>query len=275
MTAACAITVIGFSAPASAQSPGSFGGAFSKGFIVPTIVCAIGTTTLTSGGVPVCSPTNSTQTGSKSNTAVYGPALVSSIKIPSGSSDKDILLMASLETTIVTDTLVTSNGGSKSTSSAAGAIVVTPAVCSVADPCPAGPSELPIWPDHVTFQSQVQTLSALLGQACFNSLGTAVCGTAESIELLLSIGGAHSFNFLVDTSNATSGVYDVQLGITVTQSASTNTIGAGASVGVAIGAGSLGELVVKTETPFDTIRLCDQNTTSSPALCASGGTIVN
>lgn len=256
------------SAPAMAQSAGAFSGAFSEGFLIPTVVCAIGTVTLTSGGVPICSTVATT--GTISTHIVYGPMLSASMHMPNGASDKAILVMASLETTITTDTNVQSSGGKNSTSSAAGAIVVTPSIC---DGAGIACGLAPIFPSHVTFQSQVQTLSAsLLGLNCTanTTSGVITCLSPETIELLLSIGGAHSFNFLVDNSALGSGVYTLHLGLSVTASASTNTVGAGASVGIAVGAGSLGNLVVQTQTPFNTIGLCGANTGTSPAPCGPG-----
>lgn len=273
MAVACLAATALFGTPAWAQSAGSFAGAFANGYLIPTVVCQIGTVTLTAGGVPVCS-TNSTQTGTNTANLVYGDVLSANLKIPNGASDKMILMMASLETTITTDTLVASKNGTKSTSSASGAIVVTPALCIPGtSECTGNGLNAPIYPNHVTFQSQVQTLSAsLLGLGCTanTTSGVITCTSPETIELLLSIGGAHSFNFLVDTSALGSGTYQANFGINVTESASTDTLGAGASVGVAVGAGSLGNLVVDVQTPFDTIGLCGGNTTSSPVTCGPG-----
>ena len=254
------------------QSAGAFSGSFSDGYLIPTVVCAIGTVTLTSGGVPICSTTASV--GSIGTHIVYGPMLSSTMHMPNGASDKAILVMASLETTITTDTNVLSGGsggnGGKQTSSASGAIVVTPSIC---DSSGTNCDLAPIFPDHVTFQSQVQTLSAnLLGLNCTanTTSGVITCLNPEQIELLLSIGGAHAFNFLVDNSGLGSGVYTLHLGLSVTANASTTSIGGGASVGLAVGAGSLGNLVVQTQTPFNTIGLCGANTGTSPAPCGPG-----
>jgi hypothetical protein len=263
----CLLLAAFLTVPAMAQSAGSFSGAFSNGYLIPTVVCSIGTVTLTSGGVPICA---TAATGTVSTNIVYGPMLSSSIKMPNGASDKAILLMASLETTITTNTAVQSQGGSKSTSSASGAIVVTPSICDASGTyC----GLAPVYPNHVTFQSQVQTLQAsLLGLNCTanTTSGVITCASPESIELLLSVGGAHSFNFLVDNSSLGSGTYTLHLGLSVTATASTNTLGAGASVGLAVGAGSLGNLVVDVQTPFNSIALCGANTGTSPAPCGPG-----
>jgi len=51
------------------------------------------------------------------------------IEVPSAVS-KDVLLLASLETSLLTATQVSSSGGNKSTATAMGSIVVTPHVFS-------------------------------------------------------------------------------------------------------------------------------------------------
>ncbi|HEV2201845.1 MAG TPA: hypothetical protein VGR73_18650 [Bryobacteraceae bacterium] len=245
-----------------------FSGAFSNGYLIPTVACSIGTVTLTGGGVPICPAGGAT--GTVSTGVNYGPMLSAAMQMPNGASDKAILMMASLETAITTDTLVASKGGNNSTSSASGAIVVTPSIC---DASGVNCGIAKIYPSSVTFQSQVQTLSAsLAGLNCTanTTSGVITCTDPETIELLLSIGGAHSFNFLVDNSSLGAGTYNLHLGIMVTASASTNTVGAGAKVLLAVNAGSLANLVVQTQTPFNTIGLCGANTGSSPAPCGGG-----
>jgi hypothetical protein len=244
-----AVALIG--APAWAQSSGSFAGAFSNAYLIPTTVCQAGTTSLGSTGDLTCSGGVSTPS-----------LLAADIKLPNGSSDKTILAMASLETAITTDTLVASKNGTKSTSTANGSIVVTPTLCtSDGTTC----NLAPIYPSEVTFYSQTQTLSAdLLGLGCTaDTTGTVSCTSPETIELILSITGAHSFNFLVDNSALGAGVYQLRFGVGVTTSASTNSLPAGATVDVAVAAGSLGALVVQAQTPFNTISLCDPTNTVS------------
>jgi hypothetical protein len=192
-----------------------------------------------------------------------------------------VLLMASLETSILTNTQVSTNGGNKSSSSAEGSIVVIPHIfqcpsndCSGAS----GPlvdcttntstSACATFPNQVTFNDRLQTLSATLGSACFaDAAGVITCTSPQSIALLLSTTSAHSFNFLVH--NLSSGVYQVQLEIGVQAIASTNSIAAGSNVSVGVGAGSLVNLIVQAQTPFDTITLCKPGNanTGAPAPC--------
>jgi hypothetical protein len=244
-----AVALIG--APAWAQSSGSFAGAFSNAYLIPTTVCQAGTTSLGSTGTITCS-------------GGVGPApiLAADLKLPNGNSGKAVLAMASLETAITTDTLVASKNGTKSTSGASGSIVVTPTLCtSDGSTCDLAP----IYPSTVTFYSQTQTLSAnLFGLGCTaDTTGAISCTSPETIELILSITGAHSFNFLVDNSALGSGVYQLRLGVGVTTSANTDSLPAGATVDVAVASGSLGALVVQAQTPFNTIALCDPTNTVS------------
>jgi hypothetical protein len=184
-----------------------------------------------------------------------------------------VILMGSLETSILTDTTVASSGGTKSQSSAFGSIIVTPQIyqcldqyCNVVSSTPAAP----IVPSKVTFDERLQTLSAsLLGLGCTASTTTGVitCTSPETIELLLSTTSAHSFNFLVNGS-LQSGVYQVQLGVQVSDTATTTaTLGSGASVAVGVGGGSLIEEILQSQTPFTTISAC------SPTGTTSGSTV--
>src|SRR4029077_13544906 len=98
--------------------------------------------------------------------------------------------------------------------------------------------------------------------ACFaDAAGVITCTSPQSIALLLSTTSAHSFNFLVH--NLSSGVYQVQLEIGVQAIASTNSIAAGSNVSVGVGAGSLVNLIVQAQTPFDTISLCKGTTNTT------------
>jgi len=257
---------------AFAQSAGSGGGAFSNAYLIPSVVCAAGSLdpSNTSAVSTSCGPTNGG--GAK--------ILFADIKVPSA-NNKDVLLMASLETSILTNTQVSTNGGNKSSSSAEGSIVVIPHIfqcpsndCSGAS----GPlvdcttntstSACATFPNQVTFNDRLQTLSATLGSACFaDAAGVITCTSPQSIALLLSTTSAHSFNFLVH--NLSSGVYQVQLEIGVQAIASTNSIAAGSNVSVGVGAGSLVNLIVQAQTPFDTITLCKPGNanTGAPAPC--------
>jgi hypothetical protein len=240
-------------APAFAQSGGSGGGSFANAFLIPTIVCTAG-----------FDPTNGL-TCSKSG---GGPkVLYGNIKTPSA-ANKNVLVMATLESSILTNTLVASKNGANSTSTAMGAVVVKPHVmyCPSND-CSGASGDLvdittmggSVTPSAVTFNQRAQTLSASLsGLNCtLNSSGILTCTDPETIGLILSTTSANGFNFLAQTPGQ--GVYQVQLEILLTATASTNSLPAGAQATVAVGAGSLVEMIVQAQTPFDTVKLCSGN----------------
>jgi len=79
--------------------------------------------------------------------------------------------------------------------------------------------------------------------------------------------GSDSFNFLVH--NLSAGVYQVQLRIGVTTSATSNSLQAGATAMVGVGAGSLINLLVQAQTPFNNITLCGSapNSGNAPNSC--------
>jgi hypothetical protein len=264
--AACLAAAALCTSPARAQSAGSFGGAFSNGYLIPTKVCQAGDTTLGTSGQMSCTSSSGTITGDS------GGLLSADVKLPNGASDKMVLLMASLEDAITTDTAI-QGGNGKQTASASGSIVVTPTLWenNTQVTCPDPNSQFTATfdcfvPASVTFYSQTQTLSANLGDVCATSSGAVTCTSPESIELLLSITTANSFNFLLDNSSLAGGTYQLRLGVGVTTTASTTSLSSGATVDLAVGAGSLGALVVQAQTPFDTLALC------SPA---SGSTTVD
>jgi len=255
--------------PLFAQSSGSGSGSFANAYLIPTVVCQAGATSSGSGGST--NPTCPTGGGTS--------VLYSDIKVPSASS-KDVLLMASLETSLLTATQVSSSGGNKSTATAMGSILVTPHVFQ----CPgndcsghSGPlvectsntaaSPCAVFPNQVTFNERQQTLSASLAGICTIVNTVLTCTTPESIELVLSTTSAHSFNFLVH--NLSAGVYQVQLEIGVTTVATSNSLQAGATAMVGVGAGSLMNLLVQAQTPFNNITLCGSspNSGSTPNSC--------
>jgi len=245
---------------AYAQSGGSGGGSFANAFLIPTIVCNAGVF-----DVPGNSLTCSKNGG--------GPkVLYGNIKTPSA-ANKNVLVMATLESSILTNTLVASKNGGNSSSTASGAVVVRPHVmfcpgndCSGAsgalvDITTIGGS---VTPSVVTFNQRTQTLSAsLAGLNCAldSTTGVLTCTDPETIGLLLSTTSANGFNFLAQTPGQ--GVYQVQLEIGVTATASTNSLPAGAQATVAVGAGSLVQMIVQAQTPFDTVKLC-QGTADVP-----------
>lgn len=244
---------------ALAQSAGSGGGSFANAYLIPTVVCSV-----TAGATTSCPSGGGTK-------VLYG-----NIKVPSA-SNKNVILMGSLETSILTDTTVASSGGNRSSSSAQGSIIVTPqiyqcldAYCNTVSGTPAAP----IIPSRVTFDERLQTLSAsLAGLGCTASTTTGVitCTSPETIELLLSTTSAHSFNFLVNGS-LSAGVYQVQLGVQVSETAtSTGSVPAGASVQVGVGAGSLIEEILQAQTPFTSVTPCTSTgTTTGSAVTGCG-----
>jgi hypothetical protein len=114
-----------------------------------------------------------------------------------------------------------------------------------------------VTPSVVTFNQRIQTLSAsLAGLNCTADLTTGVvtCTDPETIGLILSTTSANGFNFLAQTPGQ--GTYQVQLEIGVSATAATNSLPAGAQATVAVGAGSLVQMIVQAQTPFDTVKLC-------------------
>jgi hypothetical protein len=248
---------------ALAQSSGSGGGSFSAAYLIPTVAC--------SASSPDGTLVNCGNTGG-------GPAvLFGNIKTPSA-ANKNVLVMATLESSILTSTAVASKGGTNATSTASGAVVVKPHVYT----CPAGdcsgasgtPVDITtqggsVTPSVVTFNQRLQSLSAsLAGLNCTAGTGGVVtCLNPETISLLLSTMSANGFNFLVQTPGQ--GVYQVQLEIGLTATASSNSIAPGAQAQVAVGAGSLVSMIVQAQTPFDSIKLCSggPQTGTTPANC--------
>ena len=93
------------------------------------------------------------------------------------------------------------------------------------------------------------------------------CLDPETISLVLSTMSANGFNFLVQTPGQ--GAYQVKLEIGVTATASSNSIAPGGQAQVAVGAGSLVTMIVQTQTPFDTIKVCPggPQAATGPANC--------
>ena len=112
---------------------------------------------------------------------------------------KDLLIGVSLETSLLTDTLVKSSGGAKDTSTAEAGIEVKVLVDGDADENMAAPGV-------VVFDKRKQQLSATLGgyyTACTDTNldgiidVTTECTLApEEIDLLLDTTAAHHFNFI-------------------------------------------------------------------------------
>ena len=223
---------------AFAQSTGSFSAQISNVAIIPVVVCSAGT--LSASGSTSCS-----------NSAAN--FLNAQIKTSSGGNS--LLLTASLESSILTDTAV-SGGSGKQTATAQGSVFVTTTVDGVEAPvgcttnCPNGVA----YPPEVTFNERTQTLSANLGDICTSVAGVVTCTTPESIELVLSTTSANSFTYVVP--NISGGVHNVAMNIGVSTTATTSSsLNAGALVNVAVGVGSFVAQVVKAQTPFDGITL--------------------
>ena len=260
-----AMLFLASSGAAFAQSSGSGGGSFSAAYLIPQVACSDDVSTV--GGC--------TNTGG-------GPAvLFGNIKTPSA-QNKNVLIMATLESSILTNTFVASKNGTKVTSSASGSVVVKPHVfyCPSND-CSGASGQLvdittmggSVTPSTVTFNQRLQTLSAsLAGLNCTANLttGQVTCTDPETIGLLLSTMSANGFNFLAQTPGQ--GVYQVQLEIALEATASSDSIAPGANATVAVGAGSLVEMLVQAQTPFDTIKLCSGGPVdgSGPANCGPG-----
>ncbi len=256
-----AISLLLCTGVAFAQSAGAGGGSFANAYLIPTIACSYGSigdgTCVASGGGP--------------------SVLFGNIKVPNA-NNKNVLVMASLETSILTDTKVASMNGQTSTATASGSVVVTPKVyLCPSDDCSGTSGALvdiqtlggSVTPSVVTFNQRLQTLTAnLLGLNCTAdpTTGVVTCTDPETIELLLSTMSANGFNFLVQTPGQ--GVYQVQLGIALSTSASADSILAGSQAKVGVGAGSLVEMIVQAQTPFTSIKLCGAHPdTGTPNPC--------
>jgi hypothetical protein len=122
---------------------------------------------------------------------------VANIKTPG--SKTDLLIGVSIETGIVTDTVVKGKNGGGGTAQASGEIRVSLEIDSGA---------VDVYPPAVTFDARTQRLSAVLGgviEECTCTVVDGVCTidvsedctvTPEEIGLLLDTVGAHHFNFV-------------------------------------------------------------------------------
>lgn len=213
-----------FTASSYAQSSGSFAGDFQGSMNIIT--------------TSVCSPTDSS--------CLAGNAkglLAANIKVSTG---KSIAINGSLETGLITETSVGSNGGNKSSASASGSIVVTPVLKDSSG------NTYPVYPSQITYNSRTQTLTATLGQACFQSAtGVVTCTGSQTIDLLLSTMSANSYLFIAP--DLPEGVYTLSFNINVTTTATGDTISSGATAQAAVYAGSLGMSIVQVQTPFNSL----------------------
>lgn len=147
---------------------------------------------------------------------------------------KDLLIGVSLETTLVTDTLVKSSGGAKDTSTAESGIEVKVLVDGIEAA-----------PGVVVFDRRKQQLAASLGgyyTGCVDENGDGITDLLtectllpEEIQLLLDTTAAHHFNFI--QANLGQGVHNV----VVKAKISNNTVSGNgtASASALLGKGSL------------------------------------
>lgn len=208
-----------------AQSSGSYAGDFQGSLnIITTSVCSATDTSCLTGNAK--------------------GLLAASIKVSTGRS---LAITGSLETGLLTDTSVGTNGGNKSSSTASGSIVVTPVLTDSSG------NPYPVYPKQVTYNSRTQTLTATLGSACFQSAtGVVTCTGSQTIDLLLSTMSANSYLFIAP--DLPEGVYTLSFNINVTSTATGDTISSGATAQAAIYAGSLGMSIVQVQTPFNSLN---------------------
>lgn len=178
----------------------------------------------------------------------WNRVLSTTIKTP---NQKDLIVGASLETSLTTDTLVKSAAGKTDSSNAVAAIKVRVAIDRngdgvfdyVTDADGDGLVDELAAPGEVTFDMRDQTLTAKLGgiPECTDSNGDGIyqiseCTlTEEEIQLILKTQAAHHFNFIV--ANLPTGEHAVEVQAMITTGGSSQ---AGSYSGDAwIGVGSL------------------------------------
>jgi len=155
--------------------------------------------------------------------------LSTSIKTP---NKKDLLIGASFETGLYTQTQVKGKNGSTDTSSASATLEVRLLIDGAANVA------YPYW---VVYDKRVQTLSATLGgviSSCqdLNSDGkidvaTECLVTDEMIELILETMAAHHYNFVVANLSPGDHTVEVQVSIGTSDSSDAGTASAMAGVG--------------------------------------------
>jgi uncharacterized protein YpuA (DUF1002 family) len=167
------------------------------------------------------------------SSAQWTPVLRTTIKTP---NKKDLLIGASFETALYTQTQVKGKLGSTDTSSASATLEVRLLIDG--RPNAAYPSE-------VVYDKRAQTLSATLGgviSRCQDLNGDGIIDVAtecdvtdEMIELILHTMAAHHYNFVV--ANLSSGVHTVEVEVRV--GTSTGATAGSASAMAGVGRGSL------------------------------------
>jgi hypothetical protein len=163
------------------------------------------------------------------------------------------LINASLVTGLLTNTTVTSNGGSKSSGSATGSVQVGVILDGNFDSNGhylGGGSYA--YPGLLSFDTRTQTLTATLGQAltgCTVVNGIAQCTgfTQEQIQLVLDTTSAHSFEFILPNVGVAPNSSPHRIDVVAQVSSSTLASGLGSALASACyGAGSV---------VVDTVRL--------------------
>jgi hypothetical protein len=171
----------------------------------------------------------------------------------SNSQSSSYLVNASLVTGLLTNTTVTSNGGSKSSGSGTGSVQVGVIMDGSFDANGhylGGGSYA--YPGLLSFDTRTQTLTATLGQAltgCTVVSGIVQCTgfTQEQIQLVLDTTSAHSFEFILPNVGVAPNSAPHRIDIVAQVSSSTLSSGLGSALASACyGAGSV---------VVDTVRL--------------------
>jgi hypothetical protein len=155
--------------------------------------------------------------------------LSTSIKTP---NKKDLLIGASFETALYTQTQVKGKNGSTDAASASATLEVRLLIDGVANVA---------YPNWVVYDKRAQTLSATLGgviSSCQDlngdgviTVGTECVVTDEMIELILETMAAHHYNFIVANLSSGTHTVEVQVRIDTTDGAGAGTASAMAGVG--------------------------------------------
>jgi hypothetical protein len=155
--------------------------------------------------------------------------LSTSIKTP---NKKDLLIGASFETALYTQTQVKGKNGSTDTASASATLEVRLLIDGDANVA---------YPNWVVYDKRAQTLSATLGgviSSCQDlngdgviTVGTECVVTDEMIELILETMAAHHYNFIVANLSPGTHTVEVQVRIDTTDGAGAGTASAMAGVG--------------------------------------------
>jgi len=165
-----------------------------------------------------------------SGTSGWVTILAAPLKTP---ASKEVLVSASLEAGLFTQTLASSKNNKKDTSTASVAIQVQALIDGA-----------PMPPGTVTYAARTQTLSATLEGAIAGCLTTVTnpdgttsiildpnCVTPETIELILTTLNAASFNFVASNVPVGNHTVSLQARISSTTSVNTGTASAKALVG--------------------------------------------